>query len=379
MRLVLYFDPFICPISYFYIYELLIQELNKLNHTLTIHIPNIANNKTQNEDCYINKHNTNIINWSIPDVTEYDILLLPHIWSKKWDNGNDMRVTLTNGFLKHNKKVLCLKVDTTLEHRYINNNVQYGVNSLFNFNLSSHWTLPKNASRFVFHQLANLSFNKPTALTKEEFYSKYNINVEKKIIVFFMSRYKKWVSVFRNFTYPIHWILRNLKQVESLLDKYGYKLVFKLHRSDGLAIVNQYKLQNITIIDNFDAHELVKYADRAITFGSTVVYELYLYNLPTLEIGDGIYYPGWLSFKMRDLPIESPLKGYDNGRSLIYGKILKYRNFDNEFMKQFKKYIKMEFNIDDYKYKLNHPIYGDSYNSTVETIANQLHNEILCN
>jgi hypothetical protein len=378
MKLALYIDPFISPTSTFYTLILLQQELQKNNHQLVFHIPDKDTNTTQNEDCYINKelaikYNYNII-WDFPDPQEYDILLLAHIWSKKWNKHVDTRKIITEEFTKLNKMVLCLKLDTTQEHRFVNSNVIYGINSNFRFNLSEHWTLPNNARTFQFHQISNYKFEKPDYLSEIDFYNKYKLDPEKKIITFFMSRYKKWYDSKLEFTYPIHWFFKNIKAVKRILKRNGYQLVFKLHRSDGNEIINKYKLQKLTIIDNYDTYELIKYSSRALSFGTSMVYELYLYDLPVMEIGRGIYYPGWLSFESRAKPMQSPLQKYNNGIDLIYGMVIPYKQLKFNLEKVLKQFIESQYDIDRYRFKTKHPIYGNSYNATIESIAIQLIN-----
>jgi hypothetical protein len=376
MKIAFYIDPFISPISTFYTLILLQQELLQHNHTLIFHIPYAQSTTTNNDDCYVNNifathHNYNII-WDFPNENEYDILLLTHIWSKKWNKRIDTRKIIADRFIKLQKKVISLKVDTTLEHRHINNRVIYGVNSSFRINLSDHWMIPDSAKQFIFHQISNYKFEKPNHLNKESFFQKYNLNQNKQIITFFMSRYKKWYNSKLDFALPIFWFFRNLKKITKVLHKLNYQLVFKLHRSDGTAIIDKYNLDNLTIIDNYDTYELIKYSSRALSFGTSMVYELYLYNLPVMEIGNGIYYPGWLSYVSRTLQLKSPLKKYDNGRQLIYGTIIPYKMLSLNFNNVMKKFIDTEYNIDKYKYKNKHPIYGNSYNATIQSITTQL-------
>jgi hypothetical protein len=376
MKIAFYIDPFISPTSTFYTLILLQQELAKHNHELVFHIPNINHNTTANEDCYINRYSASKygyeIVWNFPDPIKYDILFVVHIWSKKWNKRIDTRKDIANKFLKLNKKVLCLKVDTTMEHRFITQNILYGTNSNFKFDLSDHWTLPNNAKTFTFHQIANYKFEKPNALNKDAFYEKYGLNKDKKIITFFMSRYKKWHNNKLKFVLPIYWFLNNLKIVTKVLHKLNYQLVFKLHRSDGQQIINKYKIDRMVIIDNYDTYELIKYSSRAISFGTTMVYELYLYNLPVMEIGNGVYYPGWLSYISKIQPSHSPLSKYHDGQKLIYGTIVPYKVLIKKFELIMKTFIETEYDINKYKYLKKHPIYGNSYNATIESINQQL-------
>jgi hypothetical protein len=380
MKIALYIDPYISPISTFYTKILLQKELAKLNYKLDIYIPYIPKNTTKNEDCYINKifalkKEYNII-WDIPNPEKYDILLLIHIWSKKWHNGDDMRKEISNSFNKLNKKILCLKFDTTLEHRYINDTIIYGINTEYKLNLSPRWILPNNAKTFIFPQISNLSFNKEDILSKIEFYNKYKINKNKKIIIFFVGRFKKWYNNKSFDTNVIQWFFNNLSNINILLNNNNYQLIFKLHRSDGLQIIKNFKLNNLIIIDQYDTHEAIKYSNRSISYCTSMVYELYLYNLPVLELFEGIYYPGWISDLTRNKQYNSPLKDYNNGKDLIYGKITSYKELINNSDKILSEFINTDYNIKNYNYCNNHPIFGNSYYSSIQEITNLLITEI---
>lgn len=376
MKIALYIDPYISPISTFYTKILLQQEFEKRKHKLDIFIPYIEKNTTQNEDCYINKEyalkqNYNII-WDYPNPKKYDILLLIHIWSKKWHNGDDMRKIVAESFKKFNKKIYCLKFDTTLEHRFIDNSIIYGINTNNRLNLPSRWILPENVKTFIFPQISNLSFEKNISLSKEQFYNKYNINQNKKIIIFFMGRFKKWFNNTDLNTQVIIWFFSNINNITNILNNLNYELIFKLHRSDGLQIIKEFKLNNIKIIDQYDTHEAIKYSDRSISYCTSMVYELYLYNLPVLELFEGIYYPGWISDLTRNKQYNSPLKKYNNGKDLIFGYITSYNELHNNYINVFQNFINYNYNINNYKYLNNHPIYGNSYYSSINDITDNL-------
>ncbi len=376
MKIALYIDPYISPRSSFYTKILLQEELQKKNIRLDICIPHIDKNTSNNEDCYIDKKygtkmNYNII-YDFPNAKKYDALLLIHIWSKKWHNGEDIRKKVSVNFEKMNKPILCLKFDTTLEHRYINDYIKYGINSNYYLNLPSRWILPKNSKTFTFPQISNYSFPKPNSLSKQDFYKKYNIDENKKIIIFFMGRFKKWFNNKDLNNKVIYWFFENINAIILELNNLNYELIFKLHRSDGESIIKEFQLEKLKIIDQYDTYESIKYSDRSISYCTSMVYELYLYNLPVLELFEGIYYPGWLSDLSRFKKYNSPLKEYDNGKKIIYGTITSYDKLIINYKNILNTFINTKFNINEYKYLTNHPIHGNSYNTSISDIADIL-------
>jgi hypothetical protein len=371
MKIAFYIDPYVCFSSVIYIIEILINEFNKMGHILNIYIP--INTKCDDNiaDCYINSKNCDFVYWTFPDVNNYDALFVTHVWHKGWGNKMDMRKEIVKPFIKQHKKVLSLKIDSTIEHRYINNEVYYGVSNLLHLNLPKRWILPINANKFVSNHIANFSFEKPNSLTKEDFYNKYNIDISDKIIVFMVPAFRKWKDTHEKFTRAIHIFFKKYKSIVKILKRLNYTLVLKLHRYNGNKIIEKYNLHHMKIINNEDTYELIKYSDKAITFGSIIVYELYLYNLPVFELGNGVYYPGWLSARARDNINNSPLHRWNNGRDLIFGHIL---SSYKKILIELPKFIKTKYNINKYPYKYNHPIFGNSYGTSMMDVVNNLTN-----
>ena len=165
-----------------------------------------------------------------------------------------------------------------------------------------------------------------------------------------------------------------MDKLNNVLNEKGYILVVKLHTRDDYTKWMQSRLKQmlrtdiIRYIDPVDAHEMLKYSDRAMSFGTTMVYQTYLFDLPVLEIGSGKYYLGWAdtTTKMSD----SLLADYDYGADLVYGMVAS--NFGNKPTDILQKFLDTEYKIDDFKYKMNHPIYGDSYKATPTMIVKSI-------
>ena len=372
-KIAMYIDPYISAISTFYTHILLKHEFEQLGYVFDIFIPDWHLIKTGNNDCWLNKeysekHNY-MINWGFPDPMSYDALIVIHIWSKKWYNGVDVRKNVAEKFQQHHKKVICIKVDTTLEHRYLNDQTVYGIISNNTLNIDSRWILPKNAKTFIMPVLANLSFPKPNAMPKNDFYDKYGLNRTRKLIIFFMPRYMKWVENPKLDSRSVVWILTHYNELKTLLNTLNYELIFKLHKSDGTSIIQKYSLDTLPIIDPYDTYEAIKYADRAITYGTTMVYELYLYKLPVIELYNGhcLPFPGWISYTARGLSIP-----FNGGCDLIYGKIVTYDELSGDTRTVFKTFFDTTFNINDFKYKTDHPVYQNCYGTSIQDVVQSI-------
>jgi len=324
------------------------------------------------------------IHWTFPIPEDYDALIVSHIWSKKWFNGINVRDKVVHNFQTLRKPTFCLKIDTTLEHRYIQplhsseDYIYYGVNNLEELNQPERWGLPKNANKFIFSQLCKLNIPKleGTILSKEEFYKKYNIDETLKIITFFIGRFKKWHNKDTFKPNICEFFMKNYINIDSFLKYKGYQVIFKLHRCDGQEIKDKYKLDNLIVIDNIDGYETALYSDKAFTACSTVLFELYLYDLPTLDLGNGIYYPGWISQLSRGgidkLKSLSPFRDLDYGRELIYGDVLNPENKEISlkiFKNKVSQFLEKEFDITKYPFLNRHPIYGNSYFKKIDDVA----------
>ena len=102
------------------------------------------------------------------------------------------------------------------------------------------------------------------------------------------------------------------------------------------------------------------------------VLELYLYNLPVLDLGNGIYYPGWVTDANKKRPLKH-LIDYRYGLDLIYGMTVS----NNNLFKTISTFIHLYSNkeqIKEYPYLKNHPLFGNSYMEHLDEISNSIIN-----
>ena len=376
MNIALYIDPNISPISTFYILLELKHTLLEKGYNMDIFIPYTTATTTNNDDCWVTYNFAKKLDYPIiwdrlPSPLQYNILLVSHIWNKKW-NGVDNRIKLSQSFHQNNKPVLSLKMDTTMEHRFLDNKTLYGVNSKYVLNIEKRWLLPDYVSKFYIPQIANLAIKKSNKLTKKQFYSTYHLDENKKIIIFFMGRFQKWYNIdFINSNAMVQFLVE-FDKIETKLNELNCQIIFKLHRSDSIQLIEQYNLNRLTIIDSYHTHEAIRYSSYAFTFASTIVYELYLYNLPVLDLGNGIYYPGWVTDANKKRPLKH-LIDYRYGLDLIYGMVVNSNNLFKTISKFIHFYSTKE-KIKEYPYLKNHPLFGDSYMEHLEEIADSIIN-----
>jgi hypothetical protein len=130
------------------------------------------------------------------------------------------------------------------------------------------------------------------------------------------------------------------------------------------------------MISPLHTHEAIKYSNFALTTMSNIVYELYLQNLPCIEIGSGLYYPAWWTkTPMKCNPARFPITTHTSS-DLIYGQVLTEDEWINKTEKTLKNIFAKNWDINSFKYKDNNPIYGNSYNGTIDQIAKIVVNKL---
>jgi hypothetical protein len=396
MNILLYIDPLFLSISSSHtllLLKLYFKKIN-INYNIDICIPNnydIPNRPS--EHCYLNENYDKKygygINWfhyepNNPssfslDLNKYDIVMLLHVFEKTWV-WQDCRKNILKYAEKYKKPVIAIKSDMTLEYRYLNNNVLYGVNSNNLLDrLPNRWILPNTVKKFLIPCIGNLLYPKPNALSKNDFYKKYNLDKNKKIIIFTLGNLRKLKIEFKNInSNMIYYFLNNINRIQKIFNNNNYQLIFKIHRiqdfnKDPIKDIKKFNIDNIKYIDNEDSHEAIKYSSRAISFCTCMVYELYLYNLPVMELGNGIYYPSWISNLTRSSEYTCcPLVKYNMGKDLVFGKIFNYKLNKDNIKKEIYDFLNTEYDINKFKYKNNHPIYGNSYGKTIEDVGDIL-------
>jgi hypothetical protein len=382
MKIALYFDPFHIPLSTSYLIFLFIDEMAKFDYIIDLFIPDGKPNQETNVDCYLNhtyiSDNNYTVNWSVPNVDNYDVLIVSHNWVKTWSGTVDKRIPISLPFIKQKKTVISLKFDTSMEHRFLFDDVLYGTNSLIRLKLNKRMVLPLNVPTFIFPSL-NLSTPKPNSLSKHDFYTKYKLNPELKLVTFFLGRIDKWDKPHLLYTRPIYWFLKHYtKRIVPLFYKNNFQIIFKLHRNNStISSKIHKKLNTINIIDPVDTYETVTYSEYALTFATSMIYELYLYNLPTLDISNGIYHPGWIHHYSINNANPDTLNNtkwaeYNGCKDLIFGNTTTYKILRKNTNKLFNDFLNTTYDINKFKYLHNNPIYGNSYSDNINTIAQSL-------
>lgn len=402
MNIALYIEPNKTAHNSFYNNLLLRQSFLDKGHQFDIYIGSPkASNDDKNPFSKINHleefYNIELYN-NFPKEKNYDILFVYEDNCKKWYKKDpDARRYIAQKFQALDKKVICLKFDTIFEYRPIElDNIIYGVCSDQLTPLANrfHWIIGNDKKRFTMPVIANISHPKPNTLTRDEFYQKYDLDPEKKIIAYLPGKIKKWrkkdyidnnklSNYSNNFNQNFAqstWFYDNIDTLVEFFSKMGYQLVGKLHVRDSDKFLknnpNATRYDVIKYVDQYHTHELLKYSDFAIIFGTTMVYQLYLYNLPVLEIGTGIYYPSWADThpNNKNHHTLSPLAQWNFGKDLIYGQIVSFDKLKADPVLYLTTFIKKlqtgGYPIKEFKYRKDHPLYGKSYGSSIEDITN---------
>jgi len=392
MKFALYIDSRPSPAT-FYNNILLKDSFQKLGHQLDIYLPNADGQEFHGEYDLQPKE-------KLPQTDDYDVLIIYEDYHKGWSSkAKDMRGLLAKKFISHNKPVLCPKFDTIFEYRLLNHPVKYGVasNALRSLSDQFDYFVPPQAQSFICPVIANLSHPKPNELSWDDFCQKFDLDPTKKIIAYLPGKVSKWrdklYNVFDlkqrnpNFVanyYQINWFLTNIEKISKTFDKLGYQLVGKLHIRDSDKFLKDQagkkiaKKDYIKYVDQYYSRELLKYSTFALTFATTMIYQLYLYDLPVLDVGTGVYYPGW-AFKETAL-YKPPLKAYGNGLDLISGLVVNPEQFQDKTEAYLAGFIREvengRFTTDKFKHKKNNPLYGNSYGTTTDDIAQSILNQV---
>lgn len=394
MKFALYMEPHQIFHSSFYTYQLLQELFNSKNHILDFYTPidyNIDSLEEPNNKINI-KNLKDIYNIEFqikfPAVDDYDVLLLEPHYYKNWSNiKTDMRCLIASRFKDKNKLVIVLNSSMLMETRLIKlDNIYYGIKSsriLALENINKY-----KLSYFFMPSVSYLINPKPDHLSQQQFYQKYKLDPNKRIIAFLPGKLCKWRKketyqdnlfnnklVNNNFfqnNKQIHWFKENCQKIIDIFNGLGYQLVGKMHIRDFEKFSQEDKSgrilmkSNITYIQQYDTYELLKYSSYALTFGSTMVYQLYLYNIPSIEIGTGFYFPGWAyPTTTHDNFYMKLVKKYNNGKDLIYGNVI---DFDKIQEDPHKHIVSLLSNITNFKHRINNPIYGKTYGHTIDDV-----------
>lgn len=404
MKFAFYMEPYRIYHSNFYTYQLLYQIFIYKGHTFDFYTPidyKLDSISTYKKDGkHKNKINVKDINKiynvnfriEFPRAEDYDVLLLESQYYKDWCNINrDMRQILASRFKMEKKTVIVIGDSMLLETRLLSlDNIIYGTKSQKLLKLDN--VKKYKLSYFFVPPLTYLINPKPNYLAEILFYDKYNLDPSLKIIAFLPGKLEKWRSMdykdynqylfndlevndnYYQCNYQIHWFIKRGKEIIKAFKKLGYQLVGKMHPRDynkfntSKTKFGNLLLQNdITYIQQEDLFELYKYSSYAITFASSVVYHTYLYNLPCIEIGSGLYFSNWAYPESTDFYFMKYLKKYNNGKDLIYGHVVDFPEMQNssDLEDYFRRLLDKEI---EFKYKYDNPIYGDSYGKGINDI-----------
>jgi hypothetical protein len=390
MRYAYYMEPYQIYHSNFFNYQLLYNIFIKKGQQLDFYTP--INYKIDNQikvNQIDTKYNVKFI-IGFPKPTDYDVLLLETQYYKEWcDLSKDMRHPLTNKFKAYNKIIIVLNASMLFETRMINiDNIFYGVKSSKTLKIDN--VKKYKITYFFLPPVTYLNNPKPGQLSQEQFYQKYNIDPKLKLIAFLPGKLNKWRKKYKEIEYSpdlfsnkltnenyfqnckqIHWFRDNSETIIDTFRQLGYQLIGKMHIRDfdkfnqddksGRCLMKNH----ITYIDQYDTYELFKYSSYALTFGSTISYQMYLYDLPVIDIGTGFYFPGWAYPESNDYQYMNLIKEYNNGKDLIYGNIINFDELQNDTMNHL---INLLSNINEFKYRIDNPIYGNTYGKTLDDV-----------
>lgn len=391
MRFALYLDLYTISINSFYTKVALVESFLSKGQTLDIYYPlDLINKERPDEKSDDNffktlkdfeSFNVTVIP-KLPQPKNYDVLLITDTYIKEWlviDNVTikDTRYLCALKFIEENKHVICIRDTAMIEYRFINSpSIKHGICAS-----PLYGTLPITTKTFTMPLLSNLSFPKKDLMSESDFFDKYNLDKNLKIISIFPGKISKWrkdapnnknvTQVMRN----LEFFNKNIEQISNICNEYGYQLVGKLHIRDNNSkwLTKEkhdslFHYKYIKYINPEDTNELLQYSDRCITYATTMVYQMYLYDLPSFDIGTGIYYLNWSS--PNETSINSILKNYNNGIDLIYGTVA--NTFFHNGIEQLINFLKFDFKIKRFKYLYNNPIYGNSYKTTIDDVRNSI-------
>ena len=360
MKYCLYYD--INSISTLYIYQQLKIEFKKLGHSLDIYIPKTnKDNGTIRFDNFKKYYPPTYINLGFPLPDKYDVLLVINGVNLKL-NGRDHRLFLSKQF----KKTIYLKADSTREYWCLGAKKNYEIMSNIKHGIctpleliypNSDWL--NQVPKFELPFLENLTFEKNNSLSLEEFKQKYNIPDDKKIILCAFSKFSKLLGIKTNSEYEpqIKWLYQNLKLINQICNQNGYQLVAKLHKMEYLKKCpspEKKYYQDIPIIDDFDSHEAIKYADYAFTCGSMIVLEFSLYGLQCLEFCIEKVF----SFQKPDI---------NKIKDMIYGDCINFNEIKDNTKKEIETFLQSEF-----KKPKEIPYYQNCNNINLSDIVNKI-------
>ena len=368
-------------LSTFYIYPLIKEDLKKKGISLDIYVNPFETTMGFNEKQLRNSGYDNFVYkdvvFGFPSEKEYSALFLSNALNK--DAPYSCGERLAFQFSSAGKKVISLKSSTCLTNHNWNRDG--------NKNLNITYALPqkriglvkgidhlKNMKRFEMSPLDLYKHQKPFHLSRQNFYSKYNVSDDYKIISFFPSGMHGHKSCPTS-----HRLHKDLESLNKLLNKKGYQIVCKLHPHEYFGrkahfydnkLSSDFYFKNLPTIMESDAYELIKYSSFSLTSLTTMVWEHYVYDLPTINVGFGD------DFSAENVEVQSYFYPDFDFRGLIFGDIYSGEEFFNNPGECFDLSFSRNHDVGSFEFKGDNPIMGKAHSETMENISSQF-NELL--
>ena len=243
-----------------------------------------------------------------PDPNSYDVLILGNLWNK---HGNSQWASVCRSFSHQQKKILLLWQSTCFDSVPFGDHVDASTHSLMTIGLppgairecKAHGKayeenqLPSLCKYFEFPSIALSCSLYSNTLSRKEFFLKYNLNPERKLICIFATRsdrYSYWpLSVAQKHLY----FYEHLNEIVRFLNDQGYEVIFKFHRAEftpkiarlSKSFFSETSLpqlvteSKIPTAAEIDTQALLHHSDLSIVLGESDVSNwLYVFNLPTL-------------------------------------------------------------------------------------------------
>ena len=320
----------------------------------------------------VNQYFKNTVRWGTPSPADYDVLIIPFLQSKGYRNYNQV----AQNFKNYKKKVIqmqctnCFDVTALSEKlidQYIVASETYRKNLFNNHDKTNKITISSFLDNFVF--IEDLDF-----LSKDDFYKKYNISKENKLVGLFPTRVDRIrdMSLHDGCVYKFY---ENLNDINKLCKHENVEILMKPHRWEiygnkvsperlkrfGFKVKNPHDifLSDIKKVEPIDYLSLIKHSKANIVMMSTLIFSMYLTKKKAHYVG-----PIWThdrTFKIDNFKkekYESMINGYHfnkNNSNMIIEKI------SDIIVQSVNK--KQDYH---FEYQASHPIFGDILNLSLE-------------
>jgi len=336
----------------------------------------------------------------IDDLNNHDVLLCGEIGKRKNNVSiHNKIITTVDYYIEKKRPVILLKTFLNQElfdfkcrkKEYI----RVGIPSDFflNYKHENFFKITNKAQIFNCGAICHYRHPKETSISRKDFYDKYNLNHDQKLIIFCWGRLNKininaTESNINGISKYAEKILENLSKIKKICNSHGYQIIIN-HHIGTLRLFSQNKLfetkkkfKDFALLDKLDTYEAYKYADIAFSSVTSLAYELYLYDLATLDFGTGCYFFQWGSGITNKHSYNKELiDKYNGGRNLIFGKSVEFFELD-DIDKLISEFIKNneigKYNIEQFPHLSDNPIWGNTYSLTIPEIYKIINEQLLC-